>query len=413
MDVEVISIGDEIITGHTVDSNAAFIAHQLTAVGLQVKRFSAIGDSLEEMIDLFHQALKRAQVVITTGGLGPTDDDVTKKAIVKVFKRNLVFHEEVLKEIQARYAARGVTMPAINQNQALLPQGATFFANKFGSAVGICINENDRVFIALPGVPSEMKQILTDDVLPYLQRLRKGPALKVIKLRTTGIMESKLAEKIAPGLKLEAGVKLAYLPSWGGVDLRIIATADDEDEAEQKAQRLVRHIEKSCSRYIYGRDDDTLEGVVGQLLKDNDKTLTVAESCTAGKLGALITSVAGSSAYFLGGILAYANEVKVNQLSVPPEVIEKYGAVSEECAMAMAAGCRKLLGSDYALSITGIAGPDGGTPDKPVGTTFIGLSSLHTTHARKFNFGADRQSNRTRAAYAALELLRREILDIA
>jgi nicotinamide-nucleotide amidase len=412
MDAEILAIGDEIITGHTVDTNTAFIARQLTGLGLNVKRLSSVGDTLDEMAEAFRLALKRANVVITTGGLGPTDDDVTKKAIVKVFKRNLIFHEEILEDIRARYAKRGVEMPAINQNQALVPQGAKIFANKFGSAVGICIAENDRIFIALPGVPSEMKQILVDDVMPYLRGKKTGAGMKVVKLRTTGIFESKLAEKILPGLKLDAGVKLAYLPSWGGVDLRVIATAESEQEATEKAQKLVRYLESVCGKYIYGKDNDTLEGVVGQLLKDNDKTLSVAESCTAGQLGVLITSVPGSSAYFRGGVIAYANDVKVDQLSVGPEIINQHGAVSEQCAIAMAEGCRKLFGSDYALSITGIAGPEGGSDEKPVGTTFIGLSSIHATYAKKFNFGTDRQSNRARATYAALELLRREILDI-
>lgn len=412
MDVEIITIGDEIITGHTVDTNSAYIARQLTAIGFDVKYLSAVGDSVEQMVDAFRLAIKRAQVVITTGGLGPTDDDITKKAIVKLFKRNLIFHADVLEDIRASYAQRGLDMPAINQNQALLPQGATFFPNKLGSALGICIAENDCVFISLPGVPAEMKQIVTDSVVPYLEGVKTGPVLKVVKLRTTGIIESKLAEMIAPKLKLEPGVKLAYLPSYGGIDLRIMAAGENEDEATGKAQKLVRYLESICGRYIYGSDDDTLESVVGQLLKDNDKTLAVAESCTAGQLGMLITSVPGSSAYFLGGVIAYSNNVKEKQLSVDHDIIKQYGAVSEQCAKAMAEGCRKVLGSDYALSITGIAGPEGGSEQKPVGTTFIGLSSMHGTYAKEFNFGTHRESNRARAAYAALELLRREILDI-
>lgn len=375
-------------------------------------RLSSVGDSVEEMVEVFRLALKRAQVVITSGGLGPTDDDITKKAIVKVFKRNLIFHKDILEDIRARYASRGIEMPAINQNQALLPQDATFFTNKYGSAVGICLAEKDRVFISLPGVPDEMRQILTDDVIPYLQRIRTGPTLKVVKLRTTGIIESRLAEMIAPELKLEAGVKLAYLPSYEGIDLRVIAAGESEDEAAQKAQNLVRYLESVCRGCIYGSNDDTLEGVIGQLLIDNDKTLVVAESCTAGQLGMLITSVAGSSAYFLGGIVAYSNDVKIQQLFVDPDIIKQHGAVSEQCAEAMAKGCRKALSSDYGLSITGIAGPEGGTEQKPIGTTFIGLSSVHATYAREFNFGTNRHSIRTRAAYAALELLRRDILDI-
>lgn len=412
MITEIITIGDELITGHTVDTNAAMIARQLTDIGFTVKYRTSIGDSLESMEEAFRLGLKRARLVITTGGLGPTNDDITRKAIVRLFKRNLIFHQDILDDIRARFARRGLEMPAINQNQALVPQGASLFANKYGSAVGLCIAEEGRIFIALPGVPSEAEQILCDEVIPYLRGLQVSKAIKTIKLRTTGIFESKLAERIGHDLKLENGVRLAYLPSYGGVDLRILATADDRQDATDKAHRLVRHLEESCGRYIYGRDDDTLEGVIGQLLIDNDKTLTVAESCTGGQLGQVITSVSGSSGYFLGGVIAYADEVKRNQLGVDEDILEKHGAVSEPCAVAMAVGCRKLLGSDYALSITGVAGPAGGSEEKPVGTTFVGLASAHASYARKFNFGAKRDTGRTRATYAALEMLRREILDI-
>lgn len=412
MDTEIITIGDELITGHTVDTNAAMIARQVTDLGFNVRFKTSVGDSLDSMEEAFRLALKRARLVITTGGLGPTDDDITKKAMVRLFKRNLIFHQELLDDIRARYAQRGVEMPAINQNQALLPQGATLFPNKHGSAVGLCIAEEGRIFIALPGVPTEAEQILLDEVVPYLRGLHSVHGMKIVKLRTTGIYESRLAELIGRDLKLEPGVRLAYLPSYSGVDLRIMATGDNQQEAGDKALQLIRHLEDKCGRYIYGRDDDTLEATVGQLLKDNDKTLTVAESCTGGQLGMLITSVSGASDYFLGGVIAYSNDVKTGQLEVDPEIIEKHGAVSEPCAIAMATGCRKLLNSDYALSITGIAGPTGGTEDKPVGTTFIGLASAHAAYARKFNFGARRDTGRSRATYAALELLRREILDI-
>ncbi len=412
MDTEIITVGDELVTGHTLDTNSALIARRMTDIGFTVRYKTSVGDSLADMEEAFCLALRRTRVVIVTGGLGPTDDDITKKAIVRVFKRNLIFHEEVLEDIRARYAKRGLEMPAISQNQALLPQGARIFPNKLGSAVGIGIAEEGRVFVAIPGVPVEAEQILDDEVVPYLRGLRSGQVLKVVKLRTTGIIETKLSAMIAPDMKLEGGVKLAYLPSYSGVDLRIIAAADGEEEADRKAQALTRHLEATCGRYIYGHDDDTLESVTGQLLRDNDKTLSVAESCTGGELGMRITSVPGSSAYFLGGVVAYANDVKTQQLGVDPQLIEAHGAVSEECADAMAAGCRNCFQSDYALSVTGIAGPDGGSEDKPVGSTYIGLASAHATYVRRFTFGPRRDVNRTRAVYAALELLRREILDI-
>jgi len=412
MDCEIITIGDELISGHKVDTNSAFIARQLTRIGLNVKYKSSVGDSVSAMEEGFRLALQRAKVIITTGGLGPTDDDITKKAIVKVFKRNLIFNEEILEDLKKRFAKRGIEMPAINQNQALLPQGATLFPNKYGSAVGICIPEKGRIFISLPGVPFEMEQIMTDEVIPYLKELSHDQTIKVVSLKTIGIIESKLAELITDGLKLKQNVKLAYLPSPGGIELRISATAEHENEADEAVQKTLREIETRVGRYIFGHDEDTLESVVGQLLIDNDRTLAVAESCTGGQLGMQITATPGSSKYFLGGIISYSNDVKIDQLRVDKEIIKKYGAVSEECAIAMARGCRELFGSDYSLSVTGIAGPDGGTDEKPVGLTYIGLSSIHDTFAKEFNFGSLRKTNRTRAIYAALEMLRRNILDI-
>ncbi len=412
MDIEILTIGDELLTGHTVDSNASYMARKLLQIGLRVKYMSSTGDSLEQMEEAFRLALNRAQVVITTGGLGPTDDDNTKKAIVKVFKRNLIFHEEVLDDLKKRYEIRNMEMPAINQNQALLPQGAKFFPNKHGSAVGLCISENGRTFISLPGVPQEMEQIIDDEVIPFLQKMPETESIKVIKLRTTGVGESKLSEYIKPKLKLESGVQLAYLPTYSGVDLRIISTAKSQEESEANAMDLKRYLESVIGHYIYGIDTDTLEEIIGQLLIDNDKTLATAESCTGGYLGSIITSISGSSQWFTGAVVSYSNTVKINQLHVDTKIIEQFGAVSKECAEAMAIGCREQLDSDYALSITGIAGPEGGTDEKPIGTTFIGLASSRTTTSRKFNFGTDRNSNRIRASYAALEFLRRDILDI-
>ena len=333
MNAEIIAIGDEVLLGHTVDTNSAFISRQLSAIGFQVSHKSVVGDSLEAMEEAFRMALRRSKVTIVTGGLGPTDDDQTKRAIVKVFKRNLILNDDILETLKTRWASRGQEMPALSQNQALLPQGAIFFPNQIGSAVGICITEHDRIFIALPGVPIEMRHLMTEQVRPYLTALKIGQATKIITLRTTGIGEVTLAEKIVPNIKLEPGLRLAYLPSFGQVDLRIVSTAQHQEDADDKASRLVRYIEKTVGKHIYGRDDDTLAAVIGQLLGDNDKTLAVAESCTAGQLGMTITDVAGASTYFVGGLLAYANEVKTEQLGVMEQILSDHGAVSEECAL--------------------------------------------------------------------------------
>lgn len=412
MNVELITIGDELLAGHTIDSNSAFIARELADAGFTVRYKSSVGDSLEEMEEAFRNALQRSTIIITTGGLGPTDDDLTKRAIVKVFKRNLIFLEDVLEDLKQRYAKRGIELPAINQNQALLPQGATFFPNKTGSAVGICIAEGGRVFISLPGVPYEMKQMITDEVVPYLSRTLGGHQVRITTLHTTGIIESRLAELVVAGYKTEPGVKLAYLPGFSGVDLRVTVRVEDVDEADKKLLNHTQKLERIAGKYIYGRDKDTLEDVVAQLLKDNDRTISVAESCTGGQLGMLLTSVPGSSAYFIGGIQAYHNNAKINLLGVSKELLDEHGAVSEECAVAMARGCRDRFETDYALSITGIAGPDGGTDDKPVGTTWIGFASRDTQFARKFKLGIHRDAVRSRACYSALETIRRQMLDL-
>lgn len=411
--IELITIGDEIVTGHTIDTNAAYMADKLIEAGFVVKYRSSVGDVGDDIEEAFRLALKRADIIITTGGLGPTDDDITKRSIVKVFKRNLIFHEEILQDITRRYAVRGIEMPPINQNQALLPQGATIFPNKNGSAVGICIVEHGKIFVSLPGVPFEMKQILDDEVVPYLARRQNNQAITVTKLRTTGIVESRIAELIKPDLKVPTGTRLAYLPSYRGVDLRIVAKGATDEEARDRSQELVRYLESKVSKYIYGRDKDSIESIVAQLLVDNDKTLAVAESCTGGLLGATLTMQPGASRYFIGGIIAYDNAVKTSELHVDPAILETHGAVSEECAVAMAAGCRRRLSADYALSITGIAGPDGGTEEKPVGTVWVGLASAHATSARLFSMGGQRDVIRERVVYAALEYLRRDILDIS
>ncbi len=409
---EIITIGDELLLGETTDTNAGYIARKLSGIGLSVQFKSTVGDSLERIEETIRHSLKRAQVVITTGGLGPTDDDLTKKVLVKFFKRQLVLNEQLLEEIRERYHRRGIEMPAINEEQALLPNNSTIFKNDIGSAAGIGIIENDYYFISLPGVPTEMRHVLDNEVIPFLAKQNFGQDIKITTLRLNGIVESSLAEAISADLELEPGVKLAYLPSESGVDLRIVATADSKDKAESKAQKLVKQIEKKVGKFVYGYDSDSLQSVTGQLLSDNDKLLAVAESCTGGKLGEIITSVPGSSGYFAGGIIAYSNEVKISELGVNKTTLNKYGAVSAETAIEMALGARKRFSADFALSITGVAGPGGGSDDKPVGLTFIGIATAQKSYAKEFNFGRDRETNRARASYAALELLRKDILDL-
>jgi len=412
MDVELISIGDEIITGHTVDTNSAYIAQKLAEIGLSVVYKTAVGDDLKKMEEVFHQALKRVNLVIATGGLGPTDDDVTKKAIVKVFKRNLIFLEDVLEDIKKRFAARGIEMPSINQNQALLPQGAVFLPNKMGSAVGIVINEEGKIFVALPGVPREMEVMVDQELIPYLESHVKQGYLKVIKLRTTGIIESALAEKISGGVKIPENVHLAYLPTYGGVDLRVYASGNSREMADEAAEKVASQLRQLLGKYIFGENDETLEGVIGRLLKERKETVATAESCTAGLLAGKITDVPGSSDYFGQGVITYSNQSKTEILGVPAKTINKFGAVSSETAEAMALGIKEKAGATYGVAVTGIAGPDGGTLEKPVGLIYIAVAGPGGVLSKKVNLAKDRHVNRVRSIYIAMEMLRRTILGI-
>ncbi len=412
MTVEIVTIGDEIISGHTIDTNSAFIARKLAEIGLPVVFKTAVGDDIRLMEEVISQAMKRADIVIATGGLGPTDDDITKRAIVKVFKRNLVFHEDVLEDLKKRFAERGIEMPSINQNQALLPQGATYLANKTGSAIGIVIEEDGKIFVSLPGVPREMQIMVADELIPFLRSRIKQSYLKIIKLRTTGIIESALAEKIKPHIKIPDTIKFAYLPSYGGVDLRIIASGDSRQETDKAAEQLAAKLRELVGKYIYGENDDTLEAVIGKLLKDRNQTLATAESCTAGLLAGKITDVPGSSEYFDRGFVTYTNESKMELLGVPEKTLIDHGAVSSQTAEAMAVGVRDKSRTDYGVAITGIAGPGGGTDKKPVGTVFISVASAKGVISKKFLMAKDREINRSRSVYAALEMLRRAVLEI-
>ncbi len=412
MDVELISIGDEIISGHTVDTNSAYTAPKLAEIGLSVTYKTAVGDDLKRMEEVIKRALVRTDIVIATGGLGPTDDDITKRVICKVFKRKLIFHEEVLDDLKKRFEARGFKMPSINQNQALLPQGATFLPNKTGSAVGILISENNKIFVSMPGVPREMKVMLTEELIPYLESKITKAAIKVIKLRTTGIFESALAEKITPHIKIPDNIKFAYLPAYHGVDLRIISTGNNENEATDSAEKLAIQIRELVGKYIYTEGNDTLEAVVGKLLTERNEKLAVAESCTAGLLAGQIVANPSASKYFDRGVVTYSNESKIELLGVPPEILEKYGAVSTETAKIMATNIREKAKVDYGVSIAGIAGPDGGTYEKPVGTVFIAIATANGVKSKKYLLTNDREINRLRSVYAALGLLRKTILGL-
>ncbi len=399
MKAEIITIGDEILLGQTIDTNSAFISQKLTQLGIDVVFKTSVGDNIKNISETLKSSFSRADLVITTGGLGPTNDDITKKAIVKVFKRNLVFHEEILKKVEESFTKRGMEMPKINQNQALLPQGSKAIPNHYGSAPGIFIQEKNKVFFALPGVPLEMKSMMENDVLPILEKVSEVKVFQK-KIRTTGTPESVIYESIEPILTSRSEVKVAFLPSFLGVDVRL------NSESQEKLEAMENNIKEILGASVYGEDDITLEEVVGRLLKDKGKTISVAESCTGGLIGKRFTNVSGSSEYFERGVVSYSNKAKTELLKVPQDMIEKYGAVSEQVAILMAEGIRRISKTDYGLSVTGIAGPTGGTEEKPVGLVWIGFAHENDSFAQKFLFGEDRETNRQRAAQAALNLVR-------
>ncbi len=406
MRAEIITIGDELLYGQIQDSNSSFISERLTAEGIDVVFKTSVGDDINRMAEAFNIARSRANVIIASGGLGPTSDDLTKKAVVKAFKRNLIFHQEILKQIEDSFHKRGSPMPKINQNQALIPQGAKALSNLWGVAPGIFLEDKEFLFFALPGVPVEMKWMMENEVLPILRAKKPERFILHRKLKTTGISESALYEKIEKLIDPNGEIKVAFLPGYLGVDVRLTMESRDRDQAQVKIDELEQKIRGVLGTYIYGTDGQSLEMVVGKRLLERKRTIAVAESCTGGLIGARFTNVSGSSKYFERGVITYSNEAKTELLNVPKEIIEKYGAVSEQVAILMAEGVRKLAKTDYGLSVTGIAGPTGGTPQKPVGLVFVGFAHENDSFAQRFLFGENRKSNRERAAQAALNLVR-------
>jgi nicotinamide-nucleotide amidase len=409
---ELITIGDELLYGQTVDTNAVFIGEKLAEAGIELKYHTTVGDEAEPLLVALGQALSRVDVILTTGGLGPTHDDITKKVICKFFKRQLVFHEDILKELESKYKEQGIKMPPINQNQALLPQGAKFLDNKIGSALGILIEEADRTFIAMPGVPSEMKSMLVEEVIPLLNKMTSGEIILHRKIRTIGIIESAIYEKVKDIVEKKSPVKIAFLPSFRGVDIRFTVKAGNSDLANKAIEDIEQQFADRLKKYIFGYNNDELPEIIGRLLNERKLTIAAAESCTGGLLGKLFTDIPGSSAYYLGGVIAYNNSLKEKLLQVPALTLERHGAVSAETAKYMAEGVRNLAGASIGLSITGIAGPAGQTPEKPLGLTYVGLTAANLTSAREFHYGTTRDRNRLRAAYSAMDMVRRYLLGI-
>ena len=404
---EIISIGDELLYGQTLDTNAHWISHKLDEYNIKVFQRTTIGDDADQILNAFATAAERVDIVLITGGLGPTKDDLTKPLLAKYFGVGMVHHEEVLRDITLLFAKASREVTALNAQQADLPSNCKKITNPVGTAPGMWFYENNTVFVAMPGVPYEMKSIMTQGILPKLHEMFSKGVLHHHIIKTIGITESSLSDLIEDWeVNLPKHIKLAYLPTKGQVKLRMTGSGDDLNTLKQEIDTLQMAIMPKIAKYVYGFGVDSLEGVIGQLLNKNNLTLATAESCTGGYLAHMITSVPGSSRYFKGSVIAYSNEVKIAQLGVRAEDLKQHGAVSEEVAKAMAEGVRKELNADIAIATTGIAGPDGGTVEKPVGTVWIAYSDKHKTLAKKFNFSRDRTFIVHWSALAALNMIR-------
>jgi len=404
---EIISIGDEILYGQTLDTNSHWISSRLDEIGVKVRRKITIGDTREEILTALQESTERADIVLITGGLGPTKDDLTKPLLAEFFGVGMTRNQEVLDHLTALYEERGRVLNDLNQQQADLPANCTMLMNRLGTAPGMWFEENDTIYVSMPGVPYEMEGLMNDHVLPRLSEKFSGGVIYHKIIRTIGIPESTLAEKIADWEdNLPSNIKLAYLPTFGQVKLRLTAIGDSKDSLAEVVQAEVDKLIPQISSYVFGYDDDEIEKVVGDMLMAQNKTIAFAESCTGGYISHLITSVPGSSQYYKGSIVSYDYDVKVNSLDVDRAIMEEQGAVSEAVVLQMARAVREKLGADIGVSVSGIAGPDGGTEEKPVGTVWIGYSDKDKTIAKKFNFFKDRNLNIKFSALSALNMFR-------
>jgi len=402
----IVSIGNELLNGQTLDTNASYLSQELLSMGLPVVSWHTVADDTDSIARALQLASEDADIVLVTGGLGPTDDDVTRKALAKLLNVSLEFHKELLEKIEKHFASRNITMPSNNRIQAYLPAGTRVIENKWGTAPGIVAQFGTKLIFVLPGVPIEMKQMFQESIAPRLAKLVTGQAVTVRKLRCFGTSESAIAELMGDMMQRGRNPQVNCTAASGIITLHIIATAENKNTADEMVQTAEKFIKNILGDLIYGEGEQTLAQVVGEKLFKRKQTVAVAESCTGGLLAKLFTDIPGASEYFTCGWVTYSNDAKITELGLSTQVIEKYGAVSEETAALMAQKARQKAGADFAISITGIAGPAGGTKDKPIGLVFIGLSDAQKIQTKRFIFSGDRETIRMRAALTALNMLR-------
>lgn len=413
MKASIITIGDELLIGQTIDTNSAFIGAELSAIGFDVTKITSIHDRREDILEELKEASLRSEVVLITGGLGPTSDDITKQTLCEYFNTKLIINQQVLRMIESMMAQRNFAMNENNRRQAEVPETCRVLENSTGTAPGMWFEKNNIVYVSMPGVPHEMKHLMNEHVLPELRKRFTSQIIIHRNIMTYGTFEAKLAELLVDFESgLPGNIKLAYLPASGVIKLRLTGTGNDREQLEKLMNKQVHKLYLIIPEFIYGENEESLQKVVGGLLKKRNLTVCTAESCTGGEIAHLITSVSGSSLYYTGSVVAYSNEIKTRLLGVPEDLIEKYGAVSEEVVKKMASGAVEKMKSDYAVATSGIAGPDGGTELKPVGTVWIAVASHKRVVTEKKVFGNDRELNIRRFSLAALNLLRKQILGI-
>lgn len=406
MRAEIITIGDEILIGQIVDTNSAWLGQQLSVLGVEVVQISSVSDQRIAIVEALEEAQGRADLILITGGLGPTKDDITKHTLADYFGSRLVRNERVYGRLQAWFEQRGRVMSEMNGRQADLPHNAEILDNDMGTAQGMLWRRAGKLVLSMPGVPYEMKWIVKNQLIPLLQREFALPIILHRTIMTTGIVESMIAERIADiEAALPAHIKLAFLPRPGIVRLRLSATGPDRAVLAAEVAVYEQRIVAELGHHVYGYDDQLLEAAIGEMLKTKGHQLALAESCTGGNIAQLITSIAGASQYFPGGVVSYSNRAKMTLLGVKAETLDSQGAVSEATVLEMVAGVRQKFGADYGIAVSGIAGPDGGTAEKPVGTVWMAVQGPRETLVRQYNFGTDRALNIERASMQALYLL--------
>jgi nicotinamide-nucleotide amidase len=413
MYLDIITIGDEILIGQIVDTNSAWMAQKLNDEGINVRQIISISDDPDHITQTFTESSKKVDLVIVTGGLGPTKDDKTKETICDFFNTRLKIDPDVLRNVEELLSKRGIALNSLNRDQALVPEGSTVFRNKLGTAPGLLLKKDNCHFIFLPGVPFEMKYLMEFEILPYLRKNFQTSTIFHRTVLTQGIPESMLAEKISDWEDaLPPYIKLAYLPSPTGVRLRLSARGQDQEAMEREVEYRISLLQELIQPNIYGFDDDSPAGNIGKLLTEKGWTISTAESCTGGAIAKLFTSNPGSSAYFKGSVVAYSNDIKIRLLEVNENLVFGHGAVSREVVEAMAINACRILETDFSIATSGIAGPDGGTEQKPVGTVWIAVAHQGKVISQLYNFGNDRERTIARTGQTSMFLLRKLIMSV-